>query len=142
PYPIECDARVHHLICIHGDCLSTIWTNTQVEQPCIIRSSRSGGIVCFWILAGALISDFSVQPLCSLCLCGCCIVHSYNHRDTENTEVAQRSPKLGTTNTLNALDTRANPNKIRTFVFIWMPKLSPSAIEKNKNRIEEAARKL
>jgi len=34
--------------------------------------------------------DFSVQPLCSLRLCGCCIAHSYNHRDTENTEVAQR----------------------------------------------------
>src|ERR1700752_3521170 len=34
--------------------------------------------------------DFSVQPRCSLCLCGCCIFHSYNHRDTENTEVAQR----------------------------------------------------
>jgi hypothetical protein len=32
---------------------------------------------------------FSVQPLCSLCLCGefCQPDH---HRDTENTEVAQR----------------------------------------------------
>ena len=36
---------------------------------------------------------FSVKPLCSLCLCGCCIVNSYNHRDTENTEVSQRNPK-------------------------------------------------
>src|SRR6185436_744086 len=33
--------------------------------------------------------------------------------------------------------------KIRTFVFVGgMPKLSPSAIEKNKGRIEEAAKKL
>jgi acetyl-CoA C-acetyltransferase len=31
-----------------------------------------------------------VQPLRSLCLCGCCIAHSYDHRDTENAEVAQR----------------------------------------------------
>src|SRR6185436_6066021 len=30
-------------------------------------------------------------PLCSLCLCGCCISSSYNHRGTENTEVAQRN---------------------------------------------------
>ena len=41
------------------------------------------------------------------------------------------------------LDTGANVNKIRTFVFIGgMPKLSPSAIERNKGRIEEAAKKL
>src|SRR5918997_5446473 len=40
------------------------------------------------------------------------------------------------------LDRISNINKIRTFVFIRMPKLSPSAIEKNKSRIEEAARKL
>ena len=32
--------------------------------------------------------------LCSLCLRGYCIVHSYNHRDTENTEVAQRDRGL------------------------------------------------
>src|SRR5215216_3957836 len=32
----------------------------------------------------------SVHPLCSLCLCGCCISHSFHHRDTENTEGAQR----------------------------------------------------
>src|ERR1044072_2876981 len=34
--------------------------------------------------------DFSVQPLCSLCLC-CDLSTSYYHRNTENTEVAQRS---------------------------------------------------
>src|SRR6185369_5956472 len=33
--------------------------------------------------------DFSVQPLCSLCLCG--LYARNNHRDTENTEIAQRS---------------------------------------------------
>ena len=33
-------------------------------------------------------SDFSVQPLCPLCLCGCYIAHSYNHRDRD-AEVAQ-----------------------------------------------------
>jgi len=33
---------------------------------------------------------FSVQPLCSLCLCG--ESGNTNHRDTENTEVAQRNP--------------------------------------------------
>src|SRR6202008_747704 len=26
---------------------------------------------------------FSVQPVCPLCLCGCCIAHSSNHGDTE-----------------------------------------------------------
>jgi type II secretion system (T2SS) protein G len=33
---------------------------------------------------------FSVQPLCSLCLCGEYFCRVINHRDTENTEVAQR----------------------------------------------------
>src|SRR4029079_7886044 len=33
---------------------------------------------------------FSVQPLCSLCLCGCFSRIILNHRGTENTEVAQR----------------------------------------------------
>ena len=36
--------------------------------------------------------DFSVQPLCSLCLCGGSIPSKTHHRDTENTEVAQRNP--------------------------------------------------
>src|ERR1044072_9038505 len=41
-------------------------------------------------------SDFSVQPLCSLCLCGGFTSRLLNHRDTENTEVAQRrSFKIG-----------------------------------------------
>src|SRR6185503_15683837 len=39
---------------------------------------------------GNWLTDFSVQPLCSLCLCGCCFLTFINHRDTENTEVAQR----------------------------------------------------
>jgi len=42
------------------------------------------------------ITLFSVQPLCSLCLGGCCNSDSYNHRDTENTEVAQRNPRTRT----------------------------------------------
>ena len=33
---------------------------------------------------------FSVQPPCSLCLCGVKVTRKFNHRDTENTEVAQR----------------------------------------------------
>src|SRR5678816_350189 len=33
---------------------------------------------------------FSVHPLCSLCLCGGFSHRILNHRDTENTEVAQR----------------------------------------------------
>ena len=33
---------------------------------------------------------FSVQSLCSLCLCGLFLIAIFNHRDTENTEVAQR----------------------------------------------------
>src|ERR1044072_487266 len=36
------------------------------------------------------ILDFSVQPLCSVCLCGYRNARYNNHRDTENTEVAQR----------------------------------------------------
>jgi len=36
--------------------------------------------------------DFSVQPLCSLCLCGC--LRENQHRGTENTEVAQRKQIL------------------------------------------------
>ena len=31
---------------------------------------------------------FSVQPLCALCLCGCCYSSTFNHRDTEHTEKA------------------------------------------------------
>jgi hypothetical protein len=37
-----------------------------------------------------LILRFSVQPLCSLCLCGVFCSEFINHRDTENTEAAQR----------------------------------------------------
>ena|SRR5215208_6206855 len=33
---------------------------------------------------------FSVQPLCTLCLCGSLLLGKNNHRDTEYTEVAQR----------------------------------------------------
>jgi ATP-binding protein involved in chromosome partitioning len=36
-----------------------------------------------------MICCFSVQPLCPLCLCG---VNLFNHRETEDTEVAQRMP--------------------------------------------------
>jgi len=32
---------------------------------------------------------FSVRPLCSLCLRGCCL-STVHYRDTENTELAQR----------------------------------------------------
>ena len=38
----------------------------------------------------SLFNFFSVQPLCSLCLCGSLFFDNNNHRDTENTEVAQR----------------------------------------------------
>jgi len=34
---------------------------------------------------------FSVQSLCSLCLCGVFLLGIINHRDTENTEIAQRN---------------------------------------------------
>ena len=37
------------------------------------------------------LKDFSVQPLCSLCLCGVFYSELIHHQDTENTEVAQRS---------------------------------------------------
>src|SRR3954447_1853655 len=40
------------------------------------------------------LSFFSVQPLRSLCLCGCIYVIFSHHRDTENTEVAQRIPEI------------------------------------------------
>jgi hypothetical protein len=36
---------------------------------------------------------FSVQPLRSPCLCGELFLRIFNHRDTENAEVAQRNPK-------------------------------------------------
>ncbi len=44
------------------------------------------------LYVGTNLGDFSVQPRCSLCLCGCYNSNFYNHRDTENTEVAQRTP--------------------------------------------------
>jgi hypothetical protein len=37
---------------------------------------------------------FSVQPLRSLCLCGLKVVEAINHRDTEDTEVAQRRVRV------------------------------------------------
>ena len=46
---------------------------------------RMNGRVCRKVF------DFSVQPLCSLCLCGYWKVRYNNHIDTENAEVAQRS---------------------------------------------------
>ena len=36
--------------------------------------------------------NFFGRPLSVLC--GCCIGHSYHHRDTENTEVAQRADTI------------------------------------------------
>jgi len=39
-----------------------------------------------------VVEFFSVQSLCSLCLCGGCTNQFLNHRDTENTEIAQRNP--------------------------------------------------
>src|ERR1044072_5453459 len=48
------------------------------------EATTSGGVL-IWLLC---------EPLCSLCLCGCCIVHSYNHRDTEDTKVAQRRVQI------------------------------------------------
>src|ERR1700741_1289927 len=39
--------------------------------------------------------DFSVQPLCSLCLRGYGRMSYHNHRGTENTEVTQRRSQLG-----------------------------------------------
>ena len=44
------------------------------------------------------IALFSVQPLCSLCLCGLFLLGIINHRDTENTEVAQRNQSAETLN--------------------------------------------
>src|ERR1044072_8370949 len=38
--------------------------------------------------------NFSVQPLCPLCLCGYRNTRYNNHRDTENTEVAQRRVQI------------------------------------------------
>ena len=34
--------------------------------------------------------DFSVQPPCSLFLCGCFFEDFFNHKDTEDTKIAQR----------------------------------------------------
>src|SRR5829696_6203045 len=49
-----------------------------MERP---KITMSKGFVMYLV--------FSVQPLCSLCLCGYGCVSS-NHRDTENTQIAQR----------------------------------------------------
>ena len=39
-------------------------------------------------------SFFSVQPPCALCLCGEKDAANTHHKDTERTEVAQRTPHL------------------------------------------------
>jgi hypothetical protein len=41
-------------------------------------------------------SDFSVQPLRPLCLCGCFYEQFLNHRVTEDVEVAQRRSPIRT----------------------------------------------
>ena len=41
-------------------------------------------------------SDFSVPSRCPLCLCGCCVEQFFNHRGTEDTEMAQRRSPIGT----------------------------------------------
>jgi len=46
--------------------------------------SISPSIVHCWTIC------MSNSPRCSRCLCGCCNLAFFNHRDTENTEVAQR----------------------------------------------------
>ena len=62
------------------------------RSPFILISRLTLPDFCLQLCSRNYISQrqtlFSVQPLCSLCLCGEELV---NHRDTENTEVAQRN---------------------------------------------------
>src|SRR5829696_8893758 len=60
------------------------------------RCSSVTGIMHYCHAVATEASFFSVQPLRPLCLCGCGIAHSYNHRGTENTKVAQRNPNQDT----------------------------------------------
>jgi hypothetical protein len=52
----------------------------------LVRSPSGTFLRSVWFVT----SDFSVQPLRSLCLCGCFFEQFLNHRGTENAEVAQR----------------------------------------------------
>src|SRR6185369_2630691 len=75
----------------------TRFTRTLRRQPLYVKcriypvhscqaQSRNG------LAKKSLSNFFSVQPLCSLCLCGGSIRSKTHHRDTENTELAQRNP--------------------------------------------------
>src|SRR5262245_3925935 len=53
-------------------------------------------------------SAFSVQPLCPLCLRGYLMWRKRNHRDTEDTEVAQRRICLGDSGPVSTAEPAAN----------------------------------
>src|SRR2546423_15589029 len=62
-----------------------------------------------------VLTGFSVQPLCSLCLCGCSFSPQNHHRGTENTEVAQRFSK----------ETHATPCNLSTSSTPGTPLIEP-----------------
>src|SRR6185436_10786348 len=63
------------------------WSMKSARRFC---SSRVLSLSSRIILCASVLPDFSVQPSCSLCLCGYSNARYNNHRDTENTKVAQR----------------------------------------------------
>src|SRR6267143_5269602 len=66
--------------------LSHTWTSTRTDST---EAGRKSVMSQF--------DSISVQPPCSLCLCGDSLVGIIYHRGTENTEVAQRKLKSGHT---------------------------------------------
>src|SRR6185369_17555234 len=62
--------------------------NSVLQQLCSRALRRQAG--CYWNRAYALQVLVTALSVPSLCLCGVLFSSLTNHRDTENTEVAQR----------------------------------------------------
>src|SRR6185503_7821302 len=67
-----------------ANCVTTTEVGGLLKRRAVCWDSASPGGSPFNSLGSALISDLSVQPLCSLCLCGykeCAIQQPQRHRE-------------------------------------------------------------
>ena len=78
-----------------------------------------------------------MQPLCPLCLRGCCTEQFLNHRGTEDTEVAQRSKvKLRHYLTNNSIDKASHQEYVAEILPPFVHALTPRESLASMNRSE------
>src|SRR5574338_601346 len=74
-------------------CRANLLSNSAGKSPDLRTFAQLAGKVphsLLLALSESQATSSSVRSLCSLCLCGSLFLRKNNHRDTENTKVAQR----------------------------------------------------